>query len=363
MPRVDQFNLSLEQEINQNTTYTLAYVGNIAERIYPGETEGFNINVPQLPTSSAELANRNARRPYYARFSAPYDGTVATCCTQDLNYEGPSAHANYNSFQASIQKRLSNGLQFTANYVWSKAINYGTTYFAQDPSVEYGANDTNRAQDFVLNGLYDLPFGQHKQFVNTSNRWMNYLVGGWELAGTTTWESGLPFTPTYAECGSDQDIDTNFASPGTSSDCRPNTDGGVLPLNIGGLDPAAHARSYFTPVAPLGTAGSASGPFLRPAFGTIGDVGRNSYRGPRDYFADVSLFKNFAFTERVKGQFQIQFFNLFNHVPLGVPNASEARCIDCSAPTTGEITSADSSVISSGLPYMRQLEFGSRIFF
>jgi hypothetical protein len=65
----------------------------------------------------------------------------------------------------------------------------------------------------------------------------------------------------------------------------------------------------------------------------------------------------------VKGQFQIQFFNLFNHVPLGVPGASEARCIDCSESTTGQITSVDSSVQSAGLPYMRQLEFGGRIFF
>jgi Carboxypeptidase regulatory-like domain len=363
LPRVDQFNLSVEQEITQNMTATLAYVGNIAERIYPGETEGFNINVPQLPASPAQLANRNARRPYYGRFSTPYDGTVVTCCTQDLNYEGPSARATYNSLQASVQKRLSNGLQFTANYVWSKAINYGTTYFAQEPSVEYGANDTNRGQDFVLNGIFELPFGQHKQFADTSNRWMNYAVGGWELAGTTTWESGLPFTPTYAECGSDQDIDTNFASPGTSSDCRPDTTGGVLPMHVGGFDPVAHARSYFTPVAPLTAAGVTSGPFIRPAFGTIGDVGRNSYRGPRDYFADVSLFKNFAITERVKGQFQLQFFNLFNHVPLGAPDASESRCIDCSQSTTGKITSVDTSVESAGLPYMRQLEFGSRIFF
>jgi hypothetical protein len=363
LPRVDQFNVSLEQELTQNMTFTLAYVGNIAERIYPGETEGFNVNVPQLPTSPAQLATRDQRRPYYGRFSSPYDGTVVTCCTQDLNYEGPSARATYNSLQASVQKKLSNGLQFIANYVWSKAINYGTTYFAQDPLVEYGPSDTNRGQDFVLSGLYELPFGQHKTFLNSSSVWSNYLVGGWELAGTTTWESGLPFTPTYAECGSDQDIDTNFASPGTSSDCRPNTDGGKLSLDVSGLDPIAHARSYFTPVAPLGSAGSSSGPFIRPAFGTIGDVGRNSYRGPRDYFGDISLFKNFAFTERVKGQFQMQFFNIFNHVPLGVPDASESRCIDCSEATTGKITSVDSSVASSGLPYMRQLEFGARVFF
>ena len=55
---------------------------------------------------------------------------------------------------------------------------------------------------------------------------------------------------------------------------------------------------YFTPVAPLATNGATSGPFTRPAFGTIGSVGRNVFNGPRDYFADATLFKNFNITER-----------------------------------------------------------------
>lgn len=377
LPRVDQFNLSLQQALGNKTTFTIAYVGNIAERIYPGETEGFNINVPRLPSTPADLTatdpttectpgapcSRNGRRPYFNRFSGVYNGLATQCCNQDLNYEGPSARAYYNALQTSIEKNFSHGLQFLANYTWSRALNYGTTYFAQNPRVEYGPGDTNRNQVFVLSGLYDLPFGQDKMFVNSSNRWMNYAVGGWELAGTSTWESGLPFTPTYGECGSDQDIDTNFASPGTSSDCRPDKTGGSLPLSVGSFDPITHSRPYFTPVPPFGANGAISGPFIRPAFGTIGNIGRNALRGPRDYFADASLFKNFSITERVKGQFQFQVFNVFNHVPLGVPSATDARCIDCTIATTGQITSVDNAILGSGQPYMRQLQFGARFTF
>jgi hypothetical protein len=240
-------------------------------------------------------------------------------------------------------------------------MNYGTTYFAQNPTIEYGPNDTNRNQLFVLSGLYQLPFGQGKKFFDTNNRWINYAVGGWQVAGTTTWESGLPFTPTYAECGQDQDIDSNSSSPGTSSDCRPDKIGsGSLAMNVGSLDPVTHSRSYFTPVAAL-TPGAVSGSFARPAFGTIGNIGRNSFRGPNDYFADASLFKDFSIAEGVKGQFQFQAFNLLNHVPLGVPSANNARCIDCTA--GGVITSVDSAVSGSGQPYMRQLQFGARIQF
>ena len=372
LPEVYQYNLSLQQQVGNNTTATFAYVGNIADRIYPSETEGFNANVPALPKTPADLTGTNARdsrRPYYKRFPS-YIGPngPAQCCSQDINSTAPAARANYNSLEVTLNHRFAQGFQVLANYTWSRALNYGATYFAQDHRVEYGPNDTNRTNNFVLSGLYELPFGRDRRFLNINNRWVDYAVGGWQLAGTTTWESGLPFTPTYQECGSDQDVDTNFASPGTSSDCRPNrAGGGSFALNAGSFDPATHARRYFAPVAPLSSTGSVAGPFARPAFGAFGNIGRNSFRGPSDYFADVSLFKNFRITERFNGQFQFQAFNVFNHVPLGLPSgSSDARCIDCSAGVTGNsglITNVDQAVSGTGTPYMRQLQFGARLQF
>jgi hypothetical protein len=378
LPKVDQFNVSLQQQIAQQITFTIAYVGNVGERVYPGETEGFNVNVPVLPTNPADLTapdptpgnpnppgvlSRNQRRPYFGRFT----GSNPVCCSQDINFTGPSAHETYNALQATVEQRFAHGFQLLANYTWSRALNYGTTYFAIDPSVEKGPSDTNRNQLFVLSGIYELPFGKNKMFANTGNRWINYAVGGWQIAGTTTWESGLPFTPTYAECGQDQDVDSNSGSPSTSSDCRPNSNfngpGKSFIQGVRGFDPITRSRRIFTPVAPLTANGAQAGPFVRPAFGTIGNIGRNSFRGPSDYFADASLFKNFNVTERVKGQFQFQAFNVFNHVPLGVPNANNSRCVDCTTSGSGLITSVDSAVQNSGQPYMRQLQFGAKISF
>jgi hypothetical protein len=378
LPKVDQFNVSLQQQFGQQMTLTIAYVGNIGERVYPGETEGFNINIPVLPTNPLDLTasdptpgnpnppgvlSRDQRRPYYNRFTA----STPACCSQDINYIGPSARENYNALQITAQQRLAHGVQFLANYTWSRAQNYGTTYFAIDPRVEKGPSDTNRNNLFVLSGLYELPFGKDKMFANTDKRWINYAIGGWQLAGTTTWESGLPFTPTYAECGSDQDVDNNFGSPGTSSDCRPDTAASSpskgFVRSVGSFDPVTHSRRFFTPVAPLTANGSQSGPFIRPAFGTIGNIGRNSFNGPSDYFADASLFKNLSITHRVQGQFQFQVFNVFNHVPLGVPNATDARCVDCTTGSPGLITGVDTAISGSGQPYMRQLQFGAKINF
>lgn len=379
LPKVDQWNLSLQQAITNQMTFTLAYVGNVAERVYPGETYGFSANEPRLPSTPADLTatdpaapgtcaagapcSRNGRRPYFDRFTNLYNGMTVHCCNQDITSLFPAARANYNSLQATVEQRFAHGFNILANYTWSRALNYGSTYFAQDPRVEFGPNDTNRNQLFTLSGFWQLPVGKGKMLLGNSGRALDDLVGGWQLAGDSTWESGLPFTPTYFECGQDQDIDTNFGSPGTSSDCRPNKTGTTFPLSVGSLDPVTHSRRYFTPVAPLANPGTVAGPFARPAFGTFGNVGRDSLRGPSDYFADASVFKDFQIREGMKVQAQFQAFNVFNHVPLGLPNASNARCVDCTTGEPGVITSVDSSVQGSSLPYMRTLQFGARFEF
>jgi hypothetical protein len=380
LPKVDQWNLSLQQALSSNMTFTVAYVGNVAERIYPGETYGFSANEPRLPSTPADLTaadptapgtctpgapcSRNGRRPYYDRFTNLYNGATVYCCNQDVTSLFPAGRAYYNSLQATLNQRFSHGFNLLANYTWSRALNYGSTYFAQNPVVEYGPNDTNRDQLFTLSGFWQLPVGRNKMFLSHANRALDEVVGGWELAGDTTWEGGLPFTPTYFECGSDQDIDSNYGSPGSSSDCRPDKiAAGGFPLNVGSLNPYTHERQYFTPVAPLSAAGAVSGPFMRPAFGTIGDVGRNYLHGPNEYFADASLFKKFPIKENIDAQFQFQAFNVFNHVPLGLPNSTNARCIDCTTGAPGMITGADPAVTGTGLPYMRTLQFAARIQF
>ena len=377
LPKVDQFNVSVQQQVTQNMTFTLGYIGNIGERVYPGETEGYNVNQYVLPApttnpavQAAELAAQNQRRPYY---TPPVNG-VTQCCTQNINSVAPASRETYNALQTRVEQRFAHGFQLLADYTWSRVLNYGSTYFAIDPAVEKGPSDTNRNQVFVLSGVYELPFGKGKIIGDTSNRLVNYAIGGWQLAGTTTWESGLPFTPTYGECNKDQDVDSNFGQPGASSDCRPNIgiSGAAQTLvhSASSYDPVTHSRRIFTPVAPLTANGASSGPFTRPAFGSIGNIGRTSFRGPTDYFADASLFKDFALTERVRGQFQFQAFNVFNHAPLGLPNGTDARCIDCSPASAafagsavGEITGVDGSIAGSGQPYMRQLQFGARLTF
>jgi len=357
LPKVDQWNLTLQQQFGAHTAMEIAYVGNRAERIYPGETYGFDLNAPVLAATPAELASGDIaqRRPYYNKFVSDYNGGEVTCCSNGMTSAAPAANANYNALQTKLDKRFSHGLQFNANYTWSKAMNYANdNVFARYPRVSYGPNDTNRTNVFVLSGVYELPFGKNRMFFSDSSRWMDYLIGGYTISGSSTYQSGSPFTPTFSGCGQQQDLDTNFNGPARSSDCRPDKGSGFN-VHAGGFDAATRTVRLFTPMtSPIGSPNS-SGAFLLPAFGTFGNVGRNSFRGPNQFLADASLMKDIPMTERVKGQFQFQVFNLFNHPALDIPNSSGARCVDCS--NGGVISNVDSNVP------MRQLQFAFRVAF
>ncbi len=362
LPRVDQYNVAVQQQFGSSASFELAYVGNIGERVYPGETFGEDLNQYPLPRTPADIAaGTSVRRPYYKFFNSTYNGTPTVCCANSIGNLSPNGHATYNALQTKVDKRLSNGLSFNANYTWSKATNFGSdAAFALNSQkhISYGRNDTNRAQIFVLSSVYALPFGKGKQFLGVSNRVVDSIIGGFTLAGQTTWESGRPFTPTYAECGSDQDVDNNFGNSGATSDCRPNGNAGGFVEKAGALNPITHSRTYFTPVAALAMNGATSGPFTRPAFGTFGNVGRNSLVGPRDYFADASVIKAIPLNERFRGEFQAQFFNIFNHAPLDIPTSNNSHCIDCTvAQGAGVITSLE------GNSTMRRIQFAARVTF
>jgi hypothetical protein len=95
-----------------------------------------------------------------------------------------------------------------------------------------------------------------------------------------------------------------------------------------------------------------SGPFTSPGVAQFGTVRRNQFTGPGELMSDMSLFKNFTITERVKAQFQAEFFNIFNHAVYANPGNT---CIDCAG--AGVITGL------FGDSQMRQMQLGVRVTF
>ncbi len=348
LPTVDQWNFTVQRQLNSTTSVEVSYVGNKGTHTFQGNGNTYNANQPVIAGFGNPLISRDSRRPYFGKFSTPYfdplKGTTQDifCCSGDISFNGNDADNRYNALQAKVDHRFSKGLQFLAHYTYSKATDTDGSYPAQR-SVGFGRQDFNRSQVFVATVLYELPFGKGKQFMGNASKVADLIIGGWQLNSTYTVGSGLPFTPQYNECGADED----------TGPCRPSQSGSFS-TGAGKFDPVTKQVRFFTPVAALANNGDKNGPFIRPAAGTFGNIQRNSYTGPREFRSDASLFKSFALTERVKAQLRFEFFNVFNHPVLAGPDTH----IDTAG--GGLITSLENS--GTGLD-QRQFQVGFRLSF
>ena len=275
----------------------------------------------------------NQRKPYFDRFG----------WSQNFRYYGSDASNNYHGLQLKADKRFSRGYSLLAHYTWSRSFNYTNTYYNIDQDLAYGPNDNHREHLFGLHSVWELPVGKDRRYLGDANGVVDAILGGWQVNNVFTWQSGLPFTPSYRDCNADRD--TGW--------CRPDLVGEWKPENQ-----SAEAWFITTPLAPDGRVtpltvnGQTLGPWGRPQRGMFGTVGRNRLLGPSFSQWDVSFFKNFAVTEGIRAQFRAEAFNLLNHVNLANPNT----CVDCPG-TAGRITNIFQ------LAVMRQWQFGLRLQF
>ena len=268
------------------------------------------------------------------------------CCSSPMgNYFGMDANSNYNALQLKVEKRFSQGLQFVSHYTWSRARFHDNNYYVIDPSVGYGPMNINRNHAWVTSAVYEIPFGKGKKFMTDANTWMDYVVGGWRLTTITDWSGGLPWTPSYKDCSADEDV----------SICRPNRASGSFPLGV--KRDSGGNLTWFTPVPVLATNGATGGMFARPAAGTLGNIGYDSFRGPHLFTSNLSLAKNFRITERYRAEFRMDANNIFNHPVLGFNYTQGNTCIDCVGTDAGRITNIENNTS------MRLLTFGLRFSF
>jgi hypothetical protein len=349
IPTLDAWNLAIQHQLTRSMALQVAYVGSHAVHNMFDSSNQFDPNEPTI-VGFGQFST-NDRHPYFngdaqllgVGFGHPFGWT------QGLRYNANLATSNYNALQTKLEKRFSNGVQFLAHYTWSRSMTHESDYFFIDPRVGYGASYYNRRNAFVLAGNWDLPFGKGQVFGRNSPGWLNQIIGGFNLNGTLSWESGLPFTPSYNECGIDRDT-----GPCRVSHAPGGADYG---LGAGSFDPITHTVTYFNAVPALTANGQIEGPYARPASGTFGNIFRNSLIGPGFIDTDLSLQKAFAITEAVRLKFRVDAFNVFNHPLLGQPNS----CVDCPAgQNPGKITDI---MASQDGTTMRRLQFAARVEF
>jgi hypothetical protein len=352
---IDMWNATVEHQLTSTITVEVAYVGNKGTHGFAGDGPAYNANERSI--IGFGTANPDNARPFFNHYIYP-DCSVSkgvcgltnvplsdqlTCCSSDLgNYFGMDASSNYNALQLKVEKRFSQGLQFVSHYTWSRARFHDNNYYSVDPSVGYGPMNVNRNHVWVSNIIYELPFGKGKKYMSGANTLTDYVIGGWRLTSITNWSGGLPWTPSYSACSQDEN----------TSICRPNRGSGTFSTGVKRVN---GFLTYFTPIPTMGVGGSGGG-FSRPAAGTLGNIGYDSFRGPHLFTSNLSLAKNFRITERFKAEFRMDANNIFNHPVMGFNYTQGNTCIDCGG-DAGRITNIENNTS------MRLLTFGLRFSF
>jgi hypothetical protein len=296
-------------------------VNTVEKNFRRGYIQSYNLNVQR------EIAGFVAQIGYVGTHVVNQNGTVnfnyATLgggtASLPLNRYGitgaitafePANWDRYNSLQATLARRLTNGVTMQLAYTYSKDMQGG--YTAALPSGGAGieipqyiyrntsVTPVDRTHNFIVSSTYELPFGRNKQFVTSGIGAV--VLGGWSLHGAFYHLSGLPFyvSASNASCNCPNAISTQLANRVKSSVAK-----GRVPHQ------AQDGSSWFDPTA--------YAPVTTAAFG---NNSFNSLRGPGATNTDASIFRDFQVWERLSMQFRAESFNLPNHPHFGNPTAN-----------------------------------------
>ncbi len=260
---------------------------------------------------------------------------------------------NYNSLQLEVRHRFSQGYYFQANYTFSKNLTdtIGTSQQLFEPYLQNQntALDRQRAdfdQTHVFNfgGIYELPFGKGKTFLNNGGI-IDKVFGGFELSGTAQYSTGAPITF----------VDTRGTLNRAARSGRQTVTTSLTNDQIRALSGVfeANGRIYFIDPSVINPAnGTASSGYIAPGLnantafsgqvffndvpGQTGNTARTLINGPSSFNVNAALLKNIKFTETLRFQIRAEAFNLFNHVNF----FNNTQFANINSTTFGQITSA-----------------------
>jgi hypothetical protein len=293
VPYLYNFNFNIQRQLPGNAVVELAYLSTLGHKLTAPGTRSIN----QVEPSRIGPGNVQALRPF-PQFS-------------DVRVIAPTiGNSNYHGLNLRVEKRFSGGLQFNANYTWSKAIddvesrdeiggNAGDNAFANqyDRRADRGLSGNHIAHRFIGSATWELPIGNGRAW-RSGNSVVNQIIGGWSTSLIYEARTGSPFGviennaaaiyPTAATVRSD------VVAPYREN---PNWRANVLGENF--FDPSS---------------------FAAPAQYTFGNAGRTLAIGPGAIVSDLALLKDFATHERQRLQFRVEALNFLNHANFALPN-------------------------------------------
>jgi len=304
VPMYEEWNFQVEQQIGNNTSFTLNYVGN----------HGYYETVPNngvngyCPIAATACPSAFAGLP-----TAPPDPRWTT-----VTQYSTAAVSNYNGVVLSVQHRFSHGLQLQGNFTWSHALdeisNGGELPFnnATDGSLLNPVNPNNLRANYG-NADYDTRKYASISYVYQMPHWWGpkAVFDGWQFSGTVFTRSGLPFTVIDH---SSSVLLNSFGYGGTvwagyNGAAQPSCGIGAASAVAGGEKSPCLTASDFAPVVNA-IAGNPNAPLL-----SFGDQRRNQFYGPSYFNTDFTVMKFFGIPHWEQGKLGLgaQFFNFFNH--------------------------------------------------
>jgi len=295
-----QWSLGLQHQFGSDLMLSVSYVGTRGERIL--------VNSQNLNQSLPGPGAQGPRRPYY----------LINPNLVNVAYRSNGGDSKYESLQIHLEKRFSRGLTFGASYTYASYLsdvgnpNGGGNGDIQNHlciACNWGPTPDDLTHVLSVNQVYELPFGHNRAHLTHGP--LSYIVGGWNISGIWTVQSGQRFTPVLGTSVS------NSSGGGTQ---RPNR------LASGALPSSQQSITYWFDTTA----------FSAPALYSFGNSGTGILTGPAYFNADLSLVRHFPFKERFGIDLRGEWFNSFNHANFNVPNAT--------------IGTAQAGVISSTFP-------------
>jgi hypothetical protein len=278
-PHVISWNFAIQRQLPGHFALDLAYVGN------HGVNTVLNYNL-----NAATVVGLGTR-------GQPQFNTFGRTASTNLLFAGYSSM--YNALQVKLDRRFTSGLSVTTAYTWGKGMAFqqgddGGAMFYINFRRNYARNDFDRTHTFVQSYIYNLPFGKGQKWMNSGIA--SSVIGGWRVNGILTLMSGTPL---------------NFSASGNGINAPGNsqTPDQIAPITTPkGINVGNEWFSRASFAVPTGT--------------LFGNIGRNAMSGPGFYNLDFSLFKIFAFTERMNLEVRAETFGLTNTPQFSNPNTA-----------------------------------------
>ncbi len=278
-PRIYEWSLGVQRQLTKDMLAEVTYMGSAGNHLE------LNQNINQPAPGAGTPTQVNARRPY------PAWGTIT--------YTEFDGNSRFNSMLMSLRKQYGYGLSFLASYTLSKSVDdLGPFTNQYNFTTGRGLSGFDVRSRFVISPVYELPFGQGKQWATQGV--LAQIVGGWQIAPLFQWQTGTPLTAA---------LSGNYTNSGGSTDrpnvtCNPNANAPHTPHEW-------FNTSCFHVPLPSGAAGAQ---YL------FGNEGRDVIEGPGLVNLDVSIVRTFKVREWMKIQLRVESYNALNHPQFSFPN-------------------------------------------